>query len=295
VPSHPNYPPNGTALTTNNCFLYFSDGTNYSIRTPAIGNNGYLVQESRHAKIQDVRKTCESGWIPFGNRCIMKYWAKAKNNSTGVVDTCLSTGCPVSSYTAVSQSSGASWIYATQPEAKAACEAIGAHLMTNAEWMAMARDIEQVKSNWSGGDVGSGSLSKPHATLSNGEVIYYVADEAEWIDDTIMLGDLYTNFDGQTGYFFYNKLQACGISNYNVVNFDGGESFLPYIMLGPLGNYGVCEGTGNITLDGVAGSSDLHALRRGDPANWTYGEGIFGFRYSGLTARSDSIRFRCVK
>jgi len=114
VPVHPNYPANATALTTNNCFLYFSDGTNYSIRVPAIGNNGYLIQESRHQKTHDIRKTCESGWIPFGNRCIMKYWAKAKNNSTGVVDTCLSTGCSLSSYTAVSQSVGTSWIYATQ-------------------------------------------------------------------------------------------------------------------------------------------------------------------------------------
>ncbi|MDD2909801.1 MAG: type II secretion system protein, partial [Candidatus Pacebacteria bacterium] len=70
-PKHPNYPTNGTALTTNDCFLYFSDGQNYSIRTPAQGNNGYLIQESRHLKTQDIQKSCGSGWIPFGNRCIM--------------------------------------------------------------------------------------------------------------------------------------------------------------------------------------------------------------------------------
>jgi len=182
-----------------------------------------------------------------------------------------------------------------RPEAKEACESIEAHLMTNAEWMAIARDAEQVKSNWSGGDVGSGSLSKPHATLSNGEVIYYVADESEWIDDTITRGDLYINFDGKTGYFYYNKLQTCGITEHDVLNFDGDESFLPYTMLGPLGQYGVCEGTGNISLNGLQDSSTVYALRRGDPANWTYGEGIFGFQHLGSTVRSDSIRFRCVK
>ena len=62
-PKHPNYPNNGTALTTNDCFLYFSDGENYSIRTPAIGNKGYLIQESRHPQTKDIQKSCDPGWI----------------------------------------------------------------------------------------------------------------------------------------------------------------------------------------------------------------------------------------
>lgn len=295
VPVHPNYPIGGTALTTNNCFLYFSDGKNYSIRVPAIGNKGYLIHESRYPQVKDIKKTCEPGWIAFGNRCVMKYWAKAKNNTTGSIDTCPSTGCSLSDYIPVSQSSGTVWLYATQPEAKIACESIGAHLITNAEWMAIARDAEQVKSNWSGGDIGLGSLNKPNLSLSNGETIYYIADEAEWVDDIITRGDLYINFNGQTGYFYYNKLQSCGITERNVLNFNGNEKFLPYTMLGPLGSYGVCEGTGTINLDGEQNSDTIYVMRRGDPMNWTYGEGIFGFRYSGHTSRSDSIRFRCVK
>lgn len=260
-----------------------------------MGNNGYLIQESRHPKTQGIQKSCEDGWVAFGNRCIMRYWAKARNNSTGNIDTCPSTGCSLDDYTPVSQSSGVSWNYITQPEAKIVCETIGAHLITNAEWMAIARDVEQVKSNWSGGSIGSGSLKKPNAVLSNGEMIYSVADESEWVDDKIKRGDLYVNFNGQTGYFYYNKPQTCSITDYSVLIFNGKESFLPYSMIGPLGLYGVCEGTGNITLDGSQGSDTVYALRRGDPANWTYGEGIFGFRYSELAHRSNSVFFRCVK
>jgi formylglycine-generating enzyme required for sulfatase activity len=48
-------------------------------------------------------------------------------------------------------------------QAKAECEAIGAHLITNAEWMALAHDIELTASNWSGGVVGSGYINRGYS------------------------------------------------------------------------------------------------------------------------------------
>jgi hypothetical protein len=95
----------------------------------------------------------EEGWIAVpGNDdygtsdfLVMKYEAK---NVDGV---------------AVSQSQGTPWVSISQTSAKAACEAIDAHLITNEEWMTIARNIESVDSNWSGGSVGSGYINRGYA------------------------------------------------------------------------------------------------------------------------------------
>jgi hypothetical protein len=44
------------------------------------------------------------------------------------------------------------------PEAMAACEKIGTHLITNLEWMTLAEDIAKQKENWSGGSIGNGFI-----------------------------------------------------------------------------------------------------------------------------------------
>jgi len=46
--------------------------------------------------------------------------------------------------------------------AKTYCESIGAHLLTNDEWMTIARNAEQVNSNWTLGAVASGALFSGH-------------------------------------------------------------------------------------------------------------------------------------
>lgn len=93
-----------------------------------------------------------SGWIRVpGNSTydtsdfwVMKYEAK---NEGGV---------------ATSQISGSPWVSISHTSAKTACTAIGAHLITNEEYMTIARNAEQVSSNWMGGSVGSGALYSGH-------------------------------------------------------------------------------------------------------------------------------------
>jgi type II secretory pathway pseudopilin PulG len=51
---------------------------------------------------------------------------------------------------------------AEQPTAKAYCNSIGAHLLTNDEYMTIAMNAVNVGSNWSGGSVGSGSVFSGH-------------------------------------------------------------------------------------------------------------------------------------
>jgi len=91
---------------------------------------------------------------------------------------------------------GYSIVYLSHTDAKSYCQSIGAHLITNDEWMTIARNAEQVASNWTNGSVGDGCLFRGNSgdatcgyngpdpdsgvsrnerasfTLSNGEEIY---------------------------------------------------------------------------------------------------------------------------
>jgi len=316
-PKHPNYPTNGTALTTNDCFLYFSDGENYSIRTPAIGNNGYLIQESRYPKTQDLVKSCESGWIPFGNRCVMQYEAKAKSDADSSID---ADGLSVSlsTYSPASVSEGQPWRNVSQIDAKKACEKIGAHLVTNVEWMAIARDIEQVKSNWTGGAVGSGVLKRGNVgdtatgdydgtdpesgilndlaklTLSNGKQIYHFSGNVwEWVDDKI---ECKASSCPNT-LMPYDSTPASEWIEFTNINTWGKYS---RAELGPKGAYTGANGAGRIytDFDPAAGSSDTytHAFRRGGFWNYTSNAGVFALNLDlSPSSLSTSIGFRCAR
>jgi len=106
---------------------------------------------------------------------VMKYEAKYSKNGGGADDAnnCYysagidtwdwgksGTDCP-SSWSAtnvVSSSYGSPIAGVTHNEAKTICQSLGGHLITNQEWMTIARNVEQVPQNWSGGSVGSGCL-----------------------------------------------------------------------------------------------------------------------------------------
>ena len=120
----------------------------------------------------------------------------------------------------------------TRPTAATYCSNAAASLITNAEWMTIARNIEAQGSNWTGGVVGSGQLWRGNAdndpsalkvlaastddnqgyegtlnsspstekrthTLSNGQVIWDLSGNLwEWTNDTIIGQDKPTNSSG---------------------------------------------------------------------------------------------------
>lgn len=95
--------------------------------------------------------------VPFNNAvgttanfCVAKYEMKCNG-------TC--TGAPISA------AAGLPWVNITQTAAKTACAAMGGqyHLVTNAEWMTIARSIEATATNWSTGTVSSGTLNRGHS------------------------------------------------------------------------------------------------------------------------------------
>lgn len=90
---------------------------------------------------------------------VMKYEAKAMRVSDKSID---STGISIdkSLYKPVSFNNNAPWVNINSTDAQAECESLGDghHLLTNAQWMAIAREIELQNKNWTGGSIGSGCL-----------------------------------------------------------------------------------------------------------------------------------------
>lgn len=101
---------------------------------------------------------CPAGFVPVrGNGtlgttdfCVMKY--EAKNDGGG---------------NAVSQTVNPPWVIISADNAQSRCEAMTEggfsgtfSLISNPEWMTIARDIESVGTNWSGSITGSGNLAR---------------------------------------------------------------------------------------------------------------------------------------
>lgn len=162
-----------------------------------------------------IEVPANAGGMGLGSFYVMKYEAKAWEDSNvntivdnGEID---SDGLSVSTANSkpISVESNLPWRTIDANDAAAECESLGAnyHLITNDEWIAIARDIESVNTNWSGGSVGSGCLStgnsgettcgydglEPEAgssrnarashELSNGNTITdFAGNLSEWVD-----------------------------------------------------------------------------------------------------------------
>ncbi len=126
-----------------------------------------MAGSNRHSTLASLE--CPEGYVMVpGNEsyntpgqgedfCVMKY--AASNGENGK---------------AVSRQGAAPWVNINQANAAAACSANGEgyHLITNAEWMTIARDIEANEVNWNNGagPVGTGTLSRGNSN-SNAALI----------------------------------------------------------------------------------------------------------------------------
>jgi hypothetical protein len=171
----------------------------------------------------------------------------------------------------------------------------GYHLITNWEWMAIARDIEQVPENWTGGAVGSGMVKrgnvgitddgsyewcnpetgilndKAKLKLSNGQEIYHFSGNVwEWVDDTITQGEQYINFNQNASNWY----------EFNATDLFKVAQKLPYTEVGPKETYATpsSNGLGRIYINTSNGSSANRAFLRG--GYWGNGAnaGVFALR-----------------
>jgi len=212
-----------------------------------LDNNSYLPFNDLTTNVFSPSKSdCPSGFIPVpgnhlygtvyskGGFCVAQYEMKMDYNEDGIGD--LVSDYPdcytdslvyntwsylnCSSGTVVSTPEGSPIARITQPQAIAACESLGDnyHLITNDEWMTLARNIEMVPENWSNGVIGSGYIYSGHndndpsgaleasindtdsyygtnnttgnqkrtLTLTNGQIIWDLSGNVwEWTDDIV--------------------------------------------------------------------------------------------------------------
>lgn len=220
-----------------------------------------------------------------------------------------------------STGTGLPWGNINQDEAKAVSEAAGYHLTTNWEWMAIARDIEQVAENWTGGQVGSGMIKRGNVgilddgsyngdnpetgilndkailKLSNGEEIYHFSGNVwEWVDDKIECGAT----SCPSSLMPYDSTPASEWVEFTSVNTWGKYT---KAELGPLGNYNSANGVGRIYTDADGSYSNnspydntVHAFRRGGRWDDSSNAGVFAVDLSDAPERTNAgIGFRCAR
>jgi formylglycine-generating enzyme required for sulfatase activity len=229
----------------------------------------------------------------------MQYEAKITGNDNG-------NQAYNSAFVPESRSTGTPWVNITQIQAIAECKSIGAHLINNAEWMALARDIESVSTNYvSGvlkrgnvGDTATGNYNgaDPEAGvtnslatlyLSNGQTINHLSGNVwEWVDYTIA-GAGSQPKDNDDATWAWNEFSAI----------DTWGNVLGYDNVGPK----------NHSLDGSTGAGRIYsandntyatvrALTRGGSWDYTSHAGVFALATSnGPTGAGTGIGFRCAR
>jgi len=237
----------------------------------------------------------------------MKYEAKA--GSSTVAATTVAAGTPQVSI--------------SQTNAITACSLNGAGygLITNTEWMTIARNIEGQLSNWTTGTaassaIGTGGLYRGHSdnspgnvlaantndtlgyegtgnsgfsrerrthTLSNGEVIWDLSGNVwEWTNNTILGKDQPTG--SSTG---FNWRQYTAITNYGTLSYD--------LTRPSNSTWNSTQNMGQIYSDGTSFNNIAFAFLRGGAWGDTSIAGVFTLRL--VDAPSDThvgFGFRCV-
>ncbi|MCT4641450.1 MAG: hypothetical protein N4A33_04075 [Bacteriovoracaceae bacterium] len=256
---------------------------------------------------------------------VMQYEAKAMLEATSTVNPLgrKSSGSPLTldlaTHKPVSVADNNPWVWMNATQAASECESLGSGfaLISNPEWMAIARDVEQQPENWTGGSVGSGCLyrgnsgettngdgtdvthscgydgSNPDAgvvrdrrsklRLSNGKEIYDLAGNVlEWVDwDKDTVGFQTTPSVGSC----WGAYELPAVSCPALVDEDY-NSFSSTLT--------TTQGIGKVSID----SAGSHGLFRGGSYDFYTNNqaGIYMVHfYSGYTISSSSTYgFRCV-
>lgn len=161
-------------------YAYSTNGSAWSIKSSRFESVKYLASNQNGFSLGNAitPHMFPEGWVrvpgngSFGTSdfFVMKYEAKCVRASDSVSLTAPATAyqtydnttpCTTNFYPA-STPDGFPIANISHDTAKTYCTNIGAHLLTNDEYMTIARNAEQVASNWTLGAVGSGALFSGH-------------------------------------------------------------------------------------------------------------------------------------
>jgi formylglycine-generating enzyme required for sulfatase activity len=207
-----------------------------------------------------------------------------------------------------------------QTTAASYCSTAGASLITNTEWMTIARNIEGQLSNWTTGiaassAIGTGGLYRGHSdnspgtalvagadndgyigtgqsgfsierrthSLSNGEIIWDIGGNVwEWTNDTILGKDQPTG--SSTG---FNWRQYTAITNYGTLSYD---------LTRPSNNtWNSTQNMGQIYSDGTSSNNTSFAFLRGGYWSNSTIAGVFTLALNNTPSSTyNTVGFRCV-
>jgi prepilin-type N-terminal cleavage/methylation domain-containing protein len=169
--------------STNLYYTYNTDGTTFKLRAVPESQK-YLAQSGIQPNLftdgTNQNLAGGSGWVlvagnsRYGtpNFWVMKYLAVCSDNKgnylndhptqyQGYLD--IGLNCIAANGRQIAALPGGEPITnLSHPVALQYCANVGAHLLTNDEWMTMADDIANQVKNWSGGTVGSGAIYSGH-------------------------------------------------------------------------------------------------------------------------------------
>ncbi len=251
--------------------------------------------------------------------CAMTYEAKCSADSETVALTAegahdnLAAPCPPGKV--VSRAEGVPIANVSLADARAYCAVAGAHLMTNAEWMTIARDAELLPDNWEAGTVGIGFMprgnfgadfavqdgSDPYAggeladdftwyrplALSTDDVIWDMSGNvSEWIDDSCLSGNgegKYSEIGAASPVFW----DAAALQDFELT---AAGPHLPLWLTGDYyGSYRGCSGDGQPMIRGGG-------VHDGDREESDRSPGLY---FLDMSRKSDTTfsttGFRCVK
>lgn len=283
LPSDPMYNLNNKEF----CYMYKSNGITFDLYVK-LEKKGSVALSPESVKISETQ-TCDeaNGWIDTGlGFCVMQWEAR---NSDGYPAS-ISTGTP--------------WVSITQPQAAAACKSIGAHLINNAEWMALARDIESVGSNYVSGVLKRGNVgdsltgdydgANPESgvtnslgtlSLSNGKTINHLSGNVwDWVDYAVSGASSQPQTPSQSSYT-WTEINA--VTNWG--------SILGYTNVGPKNNsLNSASGSGRIYYQSTDTSGRV--LARGGGTVSASDAGVFALALNNSSADAGpNVGFRCAK
>jgi len=243
-------PSNPTPRGDNGCndqdyqYTQLESGQGYNLSF-CLGDKTDDLDAGIHSATHNGILNCPAGYVAVpgsstfntNDFCVMKWEAKCAEISAptiGLSDSLTGNGAYDNSSTPctdgnarmpVSVSSGNPIGNISQTDAITYCQTIGGHLMTNPEWMTIARNLENVTANWSNGVVDDnsgfmnqgnysgnnaldgtnvyGNGSETHdwrrtSYLSNGGLIWDISGNvAEWLDTSCLMVNYY-NSGGQS-------------------------------------------------------------------------------------------------
>ncbi len=304
----------------------------HAVARSATGANSSCVGSAAY-----VLSACPTGFIPvpydtsvmtFSDFCVMKYeakaWTDANSNSVAEESELNATGCGACGTAnwgltnlPASVPEALPWRRISQANARLRCQALNTggakkfDLISNPEWMTLARNIESTDASWSGGTVGSGCIFRGNAgeetacsydgadpeggtgrnvkarhTLSNGEQIWDLSGNInEWINWTI-------TYDAIT-----SPPSGCGVSGDHEAMAPTCASLLEfqYKPLNPLGIATSSYTSANYGLGLILQGTATPVLRGGSYSWSSFRAGIYNLHMSTIgTTEAVDRGFRCV-